>query len=155
MTDNDDGEGKVEEYVIATSKTDGILPSSMAASTVFRDHSSLIAPGSIIRFRSTEMVSRVYSDPQGQFIIEDERDEQGRQIITTKRLETRTATLVALRCVYTLVVVFFVSIQTIMRFLLVFREGSHCWVFQPTFRIQLYVLLLFFTLAIAHTSTET
>ena len=54
------------------------------------------------------MIARVYADPMGQFIIEDDRDDEGHRIITTKRVETRTAALSALRCTYTLVVVFLV-----------------------------------------------
>lgn len=54
------------------------------------------------------MISRVYADPAGQFIIEDDRDDEGQRIVTTKRVETRTAALSALRCTYTLVVVFLV-----------------------------------------------
>lgn len=76
--------------------------------TIFRDHSSLAAPSSLIRFRSTAMISRVYADHAGQFIIEDDRDDDGHRIITTKRVETRTVALSALRCTYTLVVVFLV-----------------------------------------------
>ena len=78
------------------------------SSTLFRDHSSLAAPSSMIRFRSTTMISRVYADPHGQFIIEDDHDEEGQRTITTKRLETRTATLMALRCTYTIVNLFMV-----------------------------------------------
>ena len=78
------------------------------SSTLFRDHSSLAAPSSMIRFRSTTMISRVYADPVGQFIIEDDHDDEGRRTVTTKRLETRTAALMGLRCTYTIVNVFLV-----------------------------------------------
>lgn len=63
------------------------------------------------------MVSRVYADPAGQFIIEDDRDDEGNRIITTKRVETRTAALSALRCTYTLVVVFLVRCMNCLQVL--------------------------------------
>jgi len=63
----------------------------------------------MIRFRSRTTTSRVYPDTRGQFIIEDDRDDEGNQEITTKRIDTTTPSLRALRATYTLVTVFWVS----------------------------------------------
>jgi hypothetical protein len=76
----------------------------------FRDHSSLPGPSSTIRFRSKAVTSHVYPDSHGQFIIDDEYDDEGNRTFTTRRMETETIGLLALRFVYTLVAVFFVSI---------------------------------------------
>ena len=63
----------------------------------------------MIRFRSRTTTSRVYPDTRGQFIIEDDRDDEGNQEITAKRIETATASLRSLRATYTLVALFWVS----------------------------------------------
>ncbi len=76
----------------------------------FRDHSSLPGPSSTIRFRSKAVTSHVYPDSHGQFIIDDEYDDEGNRTFTVRRMETETTSLLALRFVYTLVAVFFVSI---------------------------------------------
>ena len=76
----------------------------------FRDHSSLPGPSDSIRFRYKAITSHVYPDSHGQFIIDEECDDEGNRTLTTRRMETETIGIIALRFVYTLVAVFFVSI---------------------------------------------
>jgi hypothetical protein len=77
----------------------------------FKDHSSLPGASSTIRFRTNAVTSHVYPDSHGQFIIDDEYDDEGIRTFTTRRMETETIGLLGLRFVYTLVTVFFVSID--------------------------------------------
>ena len=76
----------------------------------FRDHSSLPGPSDSIRFRYKAITSHVYPDSHGQFIIDEEYDDEGNRTLTTRRMDTETIGLIALRFVNTLVAVFFVSI---------------------------------------------
>lgn len=86
----------------------------------FRDDASLPAASSMIRFRATANTSRVYPDQHGQFVIEDDFDEEGNRSITTRRIETTTMALRGLRATYTLVALFWVSTHTVMQLCVVF-----------------------------------
>jgi hypothetical protein len=75
----------------------------------FHDDASLPVASSMIRFRATANTSRVYPDQHGQFVIEDDFDEEGNRTVTTRRIETTTMALRGLRSTYTLVALFWVS----------------------------------------------
>lgn len=92
----------------AIERTDTVN-SRAALITFFEDDASLPQASSTVRFRATKTTSRVYEDTHGQFVIEDDYDDEGNRRAKTKRFETTNSNLMALRAMYTLVVLFFVS----------------------------------------------
>jgi hypothetical protein len=87
------------------------LSSIVKAGTLssFQDDASLPIASSTIKFRATGTMARVYPDPQGQFIIQDDYDEEGKRKVVTKRLQTSNMSLMGLRATYSLVALFYVS----------------------------------------------
>lgn len=110
--ENDESEGFVScEMQDTGNQSADVQYSELYLQECFRDHFTLSAPSSLVRFRSTNTAARVFENGTSQFILEERIDPLSQQRrIFVKQLSDGTTGLQFLRGIYTVMCIFWTGI---------------------------------------------